>query len=894
MFDFKKLKLQDLTLLLSVSWILYLIITLPYIKESPLSLIAAIFLTFFIPGYIIMLALYPCKKDLKLEERVILTIISSVFVTITVVFLLYLVEYESRPYVVYFFVCLLNTLFIFIAHKSRAHHPRNEIYIYNLQNAYVENEQNIEVREKKDEDENKKQYRRKYSQKVIKRYASKEYENNETKNDVHLERYIITMLVISIVFFAALNIPMIVTQEKNPFTTLYILGPEGKAENYPENISTNNPIKVIVGIENYEYSKENYTLKLLLDGDTLNTIEISLDHNEKWIQELTIAPKKSKIGRQKLEFTLYKGGDTQGQSYRTVYLWINQVLSSEPTQIKEHEVIDFAEIINPSMDTDDGWEFLATNNSIVSGEYVNGSGIYSSRAFVINSSYEGILDKFTTHTLQQTIISKESANVIISFYIKDTYTKGTTDKDESQYKRVIFNKNVIWFDGVNSDEGWQHIEVPVELQEGNNTLTFTLLQEGVKSLHPVEMLIDEVTFMPESELSPYIKEDNTVEFQLPSSNVAQLPKTSDQKFIVEWNGTDTESGIYYYDILYSTDGTTWKNWITKTTAISAEFEGKEGVTYYFKSLAVDNALNREEDKTTPDTSTTIDTSSPTIELDITPNPTTDTTYFTVEANKPLASVECLITPQNFGSAENMKLTTTNNISWTGKYIIKVQDTYDIEVIAKDYSNNAVYTFGTLYTDETLEELTIDIEPYKTSDEARITITCSTALETEPTVVVKDMYGYKLEVNYDSKEENEYIFTTTTDDEDFEYTIRDGIARVMVTAKTANSMTLYEEDTFIIDRVDPTIESFSPGDEEYVEIDSPTIRASYSDDRAGIDITKVMLKVNGVDVTNDAEIGYSSAYYIAQGIESGKVDVVLTVVDQAGNSNEKEWTFYVLN
>jgi hypothetical protein len=78
----------------------------------------------------------------------------------------------------------------------------------------------------------------------------------------------------------------------------------------------------------------------------------------------------------------------------------------------------------------------------------------------------------------------------------------------------------------------------------------------------------------------------------------------------------------------------------------------------------------------------------------------------------------------------------------------------------------------------------------------------------------------------------------------------------------------------------------------VKTNSPSIRASYSDDRAGIDKTKVKLIVNGIDVTSNAEIDYSSIYYLAQGLENGKVDVQLTVTDQAGNTKEKDWSFFV--
>ncbi|WMW25444.1 DUF1616 domain-containing protein [Methanolobus sediminis] len=893
---------QDLKIIYLISLLSLVFILIPPFSETPLRIPFALILIFFVPGYAFISAMFPGNREISGMERFTLSIGFSIIIMVFDGFLISLTVWKFRPNSLTISLVLLTFIFGAVAHLARKRLPLEEQFYFSYRDFIhsLTAPETCNIDEEEEEicyDENMED--KKFAAKNRKKISSMQKPAKNMKKPAlqiseklhpKITKTLIIAMVLSIIVAGSMFAYAKATREKEAFTTLYILGPDGKAENYPENFSTSDPIHIIAGIENFEYAQENYTLEIILDGTTLNTMEITLDYKEKWEKELTIAPTELKQGRQKLQLVLFKD-DTEGSSYRSVHLWVNQVISSEPVLTKENEVIDFTKIINPSMDTDDGWEFTTTNEIMATGYYMNGSGIYSSRAFIINASYEGMADQFTT-TLQQLIHSNESANVILSCYIKDTYTKGKADKEETRYKRIVFNNELIWTDGINGDEGWQHIQVPVTLKEGNNTLSIALLQGSLQTTYPVEMIIDEVTFMPESAFSPYVRADNTIEFELPVSKVSPLSKTSDTKFTVEWNGTDTGSGIYYYDIQYSINGTTWKNWLTKTTMTSAEFEGMEGVTYYFRSIAVDNALNKEMEKSTPDTSTTIDTSAPTIELDITPNPTSDVTYLTVEANKPLLSVKCIITPRNFGSVENVRLATTDNITWTSKYTIEVQDTYDIEIIAKDYSNNTAYTFGTLYTDETLEELNIDFEPEKTSDEVKITITCSTALKGEPTVVVKDRYGYKLEVNLESSDDNEYVYIATTDDEDFDYTIRDGIARVTVTAKTLDSLTLYEEGTFIIDRVDPTIKSFSPDDDETVETGSPSIQALYSDDRAGIDKTKVKLLVNGVDVTDVADVGYSSIYYVAQGLENGKVEVQLSVTDQAGNTKEEEWTFYV--
>lgn len=889
---------QDLKIIYLISLLSIVFILVPPFSETPLRIPFALILIFFVPGYAFISAMFPGNREISGIERFTLSVGFSIVIMVFDGFLISLTVWKFRPNSITFSLVLLTFIFGIIAYLARKRLPVEEQFSFSYKDfirSLTEPETcNDDMEEGEicyDETVEDKRFAARNRKKISSmrkpsRDKSKPALQTSEKLSPEITKTLIIAMVLSIIVAGSMFAYAKATREKETFTTLYILGPDGKAENYPENFSTSDPIQIIAGIENFEYAKENYTLEIILDDTTVNTIEMSLDHEEKWEEELTITPAKSKQGKQKLELALYKE-DSEGRAYRTVHLWVNQVLSTEPVTTKEHEVIDFVEIINPSMESEDGWEFTTTNDTIGTGYYLNESGIYASQAYVINASYEGIIDQYATHTLEQIIYSEESADVILSCYLKDTYTKGTEDKDETQSKRIVFNRELVWIDGVNGDEGWQHIEVPVQLQEGNNTLSFILLQGRLQQLYPVEMIIDEVTFIPESALSPYIKEDNTVEFELPDSKVLALPKTSNSKFVVEWNGTDSGSGIYYYDIQYSTDGTTWKNWITKTTMTSAEFEGEQGTTYYFRSIAVDNALNKEIADSNPDSSTTIDSSAPEIELDITPNPATETTYLTVESNKELSEVTCIVTPQNFGSAETIILDTEDYITWSSKYTIDVQDTFDIEVIATDYSNNTAYTFGTLYTDESLEELTITVIPEKTSEDAELRISASTALEKEPTVTIIDRYGYVIETTYESKDDDEYIYSIEIDDD-----THDGVARIIAKAKTVNDEQLYEEDTFVIDREEPEIESYSPEDGETISTGTYTITASYTDDRTGIDKTLLVLKVNGVDVTSDSEIGYSSLFYLANDLLDGENTVELTVVDQAGNSIKEEWTFYV--
>lgn len=105
-----------------------------------------------------------------------------------------------------------------------------------------------------------------------------------------------------------------------PFTELYLLGPKGKASNYPTNITVNQTANVTVGVVNHENTNVDYKLTVTLANKTINTTSFSLANDEKWENSISFTPTQRGMG-QKLEFDLTKGGDSL--VYRSVYLLIN-------------------------------------------------------------------------------------------------------------------------------------------------------------------------------------------------------------------------------------------------------------------------------------------------------------------------------------------------------------------------------------------------------------------------------------------------------------------------------------------------------------------------------------------------------------------------------------------
>ncbi len=105
------------------------------------------------------------------------------------------------------------------------------------------------------------------------------------------------------------------------FTQFYVLGPSGKVEGYPTNLTLGENGTVILGVVNHEYEEVNYGIAVRLDNETIRTIEdIRMMHEEKWEQNYTFVPQNAGE-KMKLEFVLFREG--LDDPYRSLHLWIS-------------------------------------------------------------------------------------------------------------------------------------------------------------------------------------------------------------------------------------------------------------------------------------------------------------------------------------------------------------------------------------------------------------------------------------------------------------------------------------------------------------------------------------------------------------------------------------------
>lgn len=105
------------------------------------------------------------------------------------------------------------------------------------------------------------------------------------------------------------------------FTEFYLLGPGGKAEGYPKEITLGESAPVLVGIVNREKQPATYKFDVLADNATIYSKgEITLKNDEKWEGEVPVKPLATG-DNQKVEFYLFK--DNAADPYLKLHLFVD-------------------------------------------------------------------------------------------------------------------------------------------------------------------------------------------------------------------------------------------------------------------------------------------------------------------------------------------------------------------------------------------------------------------------------------------------------------------------------------------------------------------------------------------------------------------------------------------
>lgn len=270
--------------------ILFTLLCIPFVlisplNETPIRIILGLPLVLFLPGYSLIAILFPRKNDLDGIERIALSFGLSIAVVPLLGLALNYTPFGIRLSPVLIVLSVFTIALALGAYARRSMVPEGDRFVVEF----------------------------------VAFFKSKK-ESFKTTN-TKIDEILTVILIISIILAISMVVYVIVTpKEGEKFTEFYILGPEGKAENYPTDLKVGDEGKVIIGVVNHEYARVTYRLEVLLDGAVIGEEYIALKYNETW--EYPFTSKAERTGEnQKFEFLLYKEGEVE--VYRSLHLWVD-------------------------------------------------------------------------------------------------------------------------------------------------------------------------------------------------------------------------------------------------------------------------------------------------------------------------------------------------------------------------------------------------------------------------------------------------------------------------------------------------------------------------------------------------------------------------------------------
>ena len=258
-----------------------LIIIISAVPSNPLRIVLGLPFILFFPGYTLVAALFPKKTDLGNVERVALSFgLSIAIVPLLGLILNYAWTIDLYP------ILISVSVFIVIA---------SIVSWYRRQKSPPEERLSIRF-----------------------------YLNRSLWTGMQgWDRTLSIILAVSILVAIGTIAYVIITPKiGEKYTEFYILGLDGEAKGYPTELTLGEEGRLLLGIINREH-EDNLTYRveiLVKDREDDEIGPLSLDHDERWEQEVSFVPWEAGDD-QKVEFLLYKEGDDE--SYSSIHIWVD-------------------------------------------------------------------------------------------------------------------------------------------------------------------------------------------------------------------------------------------------------------------------------------------------------------------------------------------------------------------------------------------------------------------------------------------------------------------------------------------------------------------------------------------------------------------------------------------
>ena len=286
-------------------------IYVPVLNQSFLRVVLAFPMILFIPGYVLIAALFPGQEDLAGIERLALSFGLSIAVVSLIGFFLNFTHEGIRLDPIVVSLILFTAAMMIIAQYRRLLLPPEKRFFVPFSE-------------------------------IPARVKEELFEPGQSR----MNRALSVILIIAIVAAIGTIFYVIVfVKEGEKFTEFYILGPGGNATDYPTRFPVGEEQSLIIGIGNHEYQNITYTVETILQNMTfdpatntssinayrpLDSFTATLSHNEtrEFSYNFTVINRRYN----RLQFILFNetvpssevtGQDRINASYRDLHLWIS-------------------------------------------------------------------------------------------------------------------------------------------------------------------------------------------------------------------------------------------------------------------------------------------------------------------------------------------------------------------------------------------------------------------------------------------------------------------------------------------------------------------------------------------------------------------------------------------
>lgn len=284
---------------------------LPVVSDSVVRVIFGLPFLLFIPGYVLIAALFPKREDIDGIERLALSFGLSIAIVPLIGLALNYTPWGIRLDPIAIALLIFTTAMTIAAAYRRLNLPETERF-------------SVEFRS------------------FLSRMKGEFYDPDAPGLDRALSIILLIAIAAAVI---TTGYVIAVPKEGEKFTEFYILGENGMAADYPIRFNAGDPQSLLIGIGNHEYRDVTYTVETHLFDQTfdpetnrsvihsmrlLDRFSVTLAHNT--TEELSYTFTVDDPAYNRLQFLLFNetvpsdavtGSDRVETSYRDLHLWLN-------------------------------------------------------------------------------------------------------------------------------------------------------------------------------------------------------------------------------------------------------------------------------------------------------------------------------------------------------------------------------------------------------------------------------------------------------------------------------------------------------------------------------------------------------------------------------------------